>query len=173
MMPLKVTAAALSVLVHSISNSLCHFLKSQVTFTPDDLRAPTSPPPVPLLRALIRGDLITWLCERLAENARMDGVVNPPQSLLCRVQPSCACDAVMSSLRGCRGLNWPFGLDAVRLGRVQVKRRMRLSCWCDLKSHTLARLPQVAPSHKCGGSREEEEDEDRQKCRGEKGINVK
>lgn len=106
-------------------------------------------------------------------NARMDGIVNPPQSLLCRVQPSCACDAVMSSPRGCRGLNWPFGLDAVRLGRVQVKRRMRLSCWCDLKSHTLARLPQVAPSHKCGGSREEEEDEDRQKCRGEKWINVK
>lgn len=35
-MPLKVTAAALSVLVHTISNSLCHFLKSQVTFTPVD-----------------------------------------------------------------------------------------------------------------------------------------
>lgn len=36
MMPLKVTAAALSVLVHGISNSLCHFLKSQVTFTSVD-----------------------------------------------------------------------------------------------------------------------------------------
>lgn len=168
MMPLKVTAAALSVLVHSISNSLCHFLKSQVTFTPDDLRAPTAPPTSP---PPVRLDHLTVRAPR--RNARMDGVVNPPQSLLCRVQPSCACDAVMSSPRGCRGLNWPFGLDAVRLGRVQVKRRMRLSCLCDLKSHPLARLPQVAPSHKCGGSREEEEDEDRQKCRGEKGINVK
>lgn len=36
MMPLNVTAAALSVLAHSISNSLCHFLKSQVTFTTVD-----------------------------------------------------------------------------------------------------------------------------------------
>lgn len=35
-MLLKVTAAALTVLVHTISNSLCHFLKSQVTFTPVD-----------------------------------------------------------------------------------------------------------------------------------------
>lgn len=36
MMPLKVTAAALSVLVHGISDSLCHFLKSQVTVTSVD-----------------------------------------------------------------------------------------------------------------------------------------
>lgn len=50
MMPLEVTAAALSVLVHSISNSLCHFLKSQVTFTPADLCAvPRHPVPLLLL----------------------------------------------------------------------------------------------------------------------------
>lgn len=173
MMPLKVTAAALSVLVHSISNSLCHFLKSQVTFTPDDLRAPPHPPPpVPLLRAPIRSDLITWLCERLAKAPGWTAASIRRNGSLCGVQLSCACDAVMSSPPGCRGPNWPFGLDAVRLGRVQVKRGMRLSCCRDLKSHTLARLPQVAPSHKCGGSREEE-DEDRQKCRGGNRINVK
>lgn len=61
MMPLKVTAAALSVLVHSISNSLCHFLKSQVTFTPDDLCAPTAPPPpLPLCFCWERSSEATW-----------------------------------------------------------------------------------------------------------------
>lgn len=44
MTPLKVTAAALSVLVHEISISLCHFLKSQITFTSPDPRALTVHP---------------------------------------------------------------------------------------------------------------------------------
>ena len=38
-MPLKVTAAAPSVHVHSISVSHCHFLKSQITFTSVDSSA--------------------------------------------------------------------------------------------------------------------------------------
>lgn len=44
MTPLKVTAAALSVLVYDVSNSLCHFLKSQITFTSFDPLALTVHP---------------------------------------------------------------------------------------------------------------------------------
>lgn len=139
LMPLEVTAAALAVLVHSISNSLCHFLKSQVTFTPADLcAAPPPTTPGPLI-----SDHLTVRAPR--PNTRMDAGVNPPPSLLCGVQLSCVCDAVMGSARRCRGLNWPLSLHAVTLGRVQVKPRMCLCCCCDLKSHTLAQLPQEAP----------------------------
>lgn len=56
LMPLKVTAAALAVLVHNISHFHCHLLKSQFTFILVDLSA--------LILYLfvngLRGNLITW-----------------------------------------------------------------------------------------------------------------